>query len=195
MRGQQRQQLDAGLTPRLVHQRHGGLKRVVGAHDSSGIDRVGLHAARSQSGGQQVNAHALAQRADRVQGPRRGFTEHAQRVAEQRQLAQARRDGVEHQVAVVAAEPQRVGGRLVLGANGRRALDDGQAFALDGRLRAAEQQVRDPAHRGGHDGDLVSVGLQRADDIGRLPHGLGAADRRATELQNESLSHACVSAS
>ena len=86
--------------------------------------------------------------------------------------------------------PSAVGGRLVLGANGRRALDDGQPLALDRRLCAAEQQVRDPAHRGRDDGDLVAVGLHRADDVGRLPHGLGAADRRAAELQNESLSHA-----
>ena len=148
-------------------------------------------AARAQGRRQQMDAHALAQRADRVQRPRRGFAQHGERVAEQDELVQPRRYGVEHHVALVAVgEVQPLGSCLVFGLDGRGAMLANVApTARDCRRCAVQQQVRDAAHRGSHDGDLVPFAVQRADDVGRLRHCRGAADRRAAELDNESLSH------
>jgi hypothetical protein len=144
---------------------------------------------RANRRGQQVNAHPLAERADGVHRPRGGLAQHGQRVAEQRELPQPRRDRVEHEMPIVAAKPEGVGGGFVLRADPRRLLDDRQALAGDGALGAAEQEIGHAAHRGRDDGDLVTRCMHIRHDGRRPGHGLAAADRRAAELQNQPLTH------
>jgi hypothetical protein len=43
-------------------------------------------------------------------------------------------------------------------------------LSRDGHRGAAQQRVGDAAHRGGDNGHLMSLTLQRADDVGGLAH-------------------------
>jgi hypothetical protein len=92
------------------------LKRVVRAHDLRGIDRHGGCPERAEGAGEQVDAHALAERRDCIERAGRGVPEHCQRIAQHRELRQAPVDRVEHGGALTAGESQLGGRRMMFGA-------------------------------------------------------------------------------
>ena len=145
---------------------------------------------RADRGREQVDAHPLAQRADGVERP--GDASPSTASASHNSDSSPRRAAIGSSTRWRSSprNPSAVGRHLVLGADRGALLDDGQPFAPDRRVCAAEQQVGDAAHRRGHDGDLDALLPQSVDDLRGLAHRVGAADRRAAELQNDPLTHA-----
>ncbi len=179
---QHRRQPLARARTRLVHQRLRRAELVRRHEQLGGVDGRGLAPARANRRGDERSGEHLADTRDRIEQPRRQLVDHRQAEAQLLEPIEPAVDVGNDRIASGRIRHDRFGG----GSVHREQTLSNLGIPVSGGSRACrvDERVGHAAHRGGDNGDAVTVIERRRNEGGGLSNALGGPDRGPAELHD-----------